>query len=225
MNQTIILCGSSSIIDSEFCRLFDASKVSFTNVSPDSLVVDCENEKMSRGCLIMGESVSSSEAIRVLEQLLLVESCLVPVVVVDNPTIAFVVRTMRLGALSVVPASESRESLKTIVDEAIDLSSQRLSEVSRHKEIVSRIDKLSARQKEVMAYVVDGASNKTIAAELHLSPKTIEVHRASVMRKMKARSLPDLVKFSLSQFTKPHSAIGLTSPISAVLPMSKVFAG
>ncbi len=222
MNQTIILCGVTRVIDQEFRQLFDGASVCFNNVTPDK-VDNGDDGQVSPGCLIIGESVSAVDVIQILEQLIQTESCLVPVVVAENPDIAFVVRAMRLGALNVVPTCESTASLKETVDEAINLSSQRLSDVTRRKEIVSRIDKLSARQKEVMAFVVDGASNKTIAAELHLSPKTIEVHRASVMRKMKARSLPDLVKFSLTQYTMPHSAVALASPIPAVLPASKVF--
>ncbi len=223
MNQTIVQCGESRVVNSEYRQMLAGANILLSTVTPEN-VVTCEDEQLSPCCLLIGESLNAAEVAQVLERVLSAEICLTPVVIADNPDTAFVVCVMKLGAFNVVSASEHADALQIIVDEALSYSSLRLSEMNRHQEIVSRINKLSARQKEVMAFVVDGASNKTIAAELHLSPKTIEVHRASVMRKMKARSLPDLVKFSLTQFTMPHSAVALASPIPAERPTTNEFA-
>jgi FixJ family two-component response regulator len=63
-------------------------------------------------------------------------------------------------------------------------------------ELWQRFDSLTPREREVMALVAAGRLNKQIAAELDLSEITVKVHRAQVMRKMEAKSLPDLVRFA-----------------------------
>ena len=71
-------------------------------------------------------------------------------------------------------------------------------------EIRGRLETLSERERQVLAAVVAGQPNKAIAFNLDISPRTVEVHRANVMAKMRARSLPDLVRMSL--------AVGLVAP-------------
>jgi FixJ family two-component response regulator len=63
-------------------------------------------------------------------------------------------------------------------------------------ELSQRFDSLTPREREIMALVSAGRLNKQIAAELELSEVTVKVHRAQVMRKMEAKSLPDLVRFA-----------------------------
>jgi DNA-binding CsgD family transcriptional regulator len=61
-------------------------------------------------------------------------------------------------------------------------------------EILKRIDSLTEREREVMDQVVDGKANKVVAIDLNVSQRTVEIHRANVMDKMKARSLAQLVR-------------------------------
>jgi FixJ family two-component response regulator len=63
-------------------------------------------------------------------------------------------------------------------------------------ELWQRFESLTPREREVMALVSAGRLNKQIAAELDLSEVTVKVHRAQVMRKMEAKTLPDLVRFA-----------------------------
>ncbi len=56
------------------------------------------------------------------------------------------------------------------------------------------IDSLTEREREVMEQVVDGKANKVVAIDLNVSQRTVEIHRANVMDKMKARSLAQLVR-------------------------------
>jgi FixJ family two-component response regulator len=68
---------------------------------------------------------------------------------------------------------------------------------ARRAEILRRMSLLTHREREVLDLVVGGKANKEIAAALHLSPKTVEVHRAHVMEKMQASSVAELVRLAL----------------------------
>jgi FixJ family two-component response regulator len=68
---------------------------------------------------------------------------------------------------------------------------------ARRGEVLRRMGLLTQREREVLDLVVAGRANKEIAATLHLSPKTVEVHRAHVMDKMQASSVAELVRLAL----------------------------
>ncbi|BCR06427.1 DNA-binding response regulator [Desulfuromonas versatilis] len=66
-------------------------------------------------------------------------------------------------------------------------------------ESVAGLDLLSAREKEILHLVAEGKTSKDIADELHLAPKTIETHRASIMKKLNLNSIADLIKFAIRE--------------------------
>lgn len=100
-----------------------------------------------------------------------------------------------------VQAVGHAQSSRTRVLEGMleDITRRRRLESQRQQAIVaaSRVARLSARENEVMTCVVTGMANKVIANQLHLSEKTIEKHRANVMRKMKASSVAELVRLTM----------------------------
>jgi two-component system response regulator FixJ len=63
---------------------------------------------------------------------------------------------------------------------------------------VRRLESLTARERQVLDLIVEGASNKVIAGRLTISPRTVEIYRANVMSKMRAESLSELIRITLS---------------------------
>jgi two-component system, LuxR family, response regulator FixJ len=123
----------------------------------------------------------------------------VPVIIITGyAEVPTAVRALKSGALDFIEKPFSDQLLLDRIQQAI--ASDRQARVRRHERatLAARVAQLTPREREVMQLVVAGSSNREIAAELGLSVKTVEVHRARVMEKMKVDSLADLVRLVLS---------------------------
>lgn len=130
-----------------------------------------------------------------LQEKLAADGCSVPVIIITgHGDVSMAVRAMKAGALDFVEKPFSEQALLDRVQQAIHIHKGRLRDEAVMANIDERIKRLSPREHDVMGMVVTGKSNKAIAENLGLSPKTVEVHRARVMEKMSAKSLPELVR-------------------------------
>jgi len=104
------------------------------------------------------------------------------------------VRALKTGAFDFLEKPFSDEALLECVRRAIDLDKSNRQAEEQISSVTQKLARLSPREREVMELMIAGKPTKAIAADLGLSPKTVEVHRGRVMRKMEARSLPTLVR-------------------------------
>jgi FixJ family two-component response regulator len=106
------------------------------------------------------------------------------------------VQAMNAGAVDFLAKPVRDELRLSAIREALDRSRAALGQDSALQALRDRHTSLSRREREVMALVVCGRLNKQVGAELGISEITVKAHRGQVMRKMKAESLPDLVRMS-----------------------------
>jgi two-component system CheB/CheR fusion protein len=108
------------------------------------------------------------------------------------------VEAMKAGAIDFIEKPASREALLAGIDRAIELTQNSTALSAWREDAAKRIAGLTPRERQIMDLVIIGQPNKIIAADLGVSQRTVENHRAAVMKKTRSKSLSDLVRLSIA---------------------------
>jgi two-component system CheB/CheR fusion protein len=120
------------------------------------------------------------------------------IIITGNGCIPMAVEAMRAGAADVMEKPIGTKDLLARVDQAL-VAARRNRRRSRGRQVAAgQIARLTARQQQIMDMVLAGAPSKIIAADLGISQRTVENHRAVIMRKTGARSLPELARLVMA---------------------------
>lgn len=150
-----------------------------------------------RGCLLLDLRMTGMDGLA-LQQMLIDQGSRLPIVfLTGHGDIAQARTALKAGAVDFLEKPVDHESLFASVDEALLKDTQQRAEEQRLADLEGRLGRLSERERQVMERVVAGRHNREIAAELEISPRTVEVFKARMMEKMQARSVPELVKLVL----------------------------
>lgn len=116
--------------------------------------------------------------------------------ITGHGSIPLSVQAMKAGAVDFIEKPFEDQKLIDAINTAIQKNKKFRTEHAEIKDLQRRVDSLTPREREVFILVVSGMLNKQIAFDLGMSEKTVKVHRARVMDKMKAKSLADLVRMA-----------------------------
>lgn len=119
------------------------------------------------------------------------------IVLTGEADVPMAVEALKAGALDLIEKPYAADGILSAVTAALGQLEARRGRASRRTESAQRIGSLSAREREVLKGLLDGLSNKEIARDLSISPRTVEAYRANLMMKMGAESLSELVRMSL----------------------------
>jgi two-component system response regulator FixJ len=122
----------------------------------------------------------------------------VPVIIMTgHGDVPLAVRAMKIGASDFIEKPFYDDVILASIADAIAKSRGHTAKNPVDAELRARLESLTAREREVLDLLVAGHPNKVVAYRLDISPRTVEIHRARVMEKMRAKSLPELVKMAI----------------------------
>lgn len=162
-------------------------------------------ESSDKGCLIVDVRMPEIGGIEVQERLRVERIALPVIVITGHGDVPLAVRAMKAGAIDFVEKPFSEDAIRAAVERAFEISRREQEAGVEAADAMARISRLSERERDVLRLLVAGKSNKVIAHELAISPRTVEIHRARVMEKTRVRSLSELVLVALAAGIVPGS--------------------
>ncbi len=148
------------------------------------------------GCLILDVRMPEMNGLEFQSRLAALSINLPVVLMTGYADVPMSVRGMKAGAVDFLTKPFRDQDMIDAVTVAIQRDEARRSAEAQLAELHDRLATLSPREQQVMRLVVSGKMNKQVAGDLSLSEVTIKIHRGAVMRKMKARTLADLVRMA-----------------------------
>ncbi len=153
-------------------------------------------DKNAPGCLVLDVVMPHINGLE-LHQTLATQGSQLPVIFLTaNGDIPMSVRAIKQGAVDFLTKPVNDGDLIKAINEAIEKDRLTRQAYAKMNNLQQRLATLTPREQEVLSHVVSGKRNRQIAAELGIVEKTIKVHRAHVMTKLKVQSLAELVKLA-----------------------------
>ncbi|MGD8568650.1 MAG: response regulator transcription factor [Gammaproteobacteria bacterium] len=151
------------------------------------------------GCLLADVRMPGMTGLE-LQQELVKRKIDVPVIIMTgHGDVAMAVSAMKAGAVDFIEKPFRNQDLLDKIQQSLIKADELQASHHQRAEALERLALLSNREREVMDLLVKGKLNKQIAAELDISIRTVEAHRAKIMDKLQAKSLPDVVRISLME--------------------------
>lgn len=144
------------------------------------------------GCLVVDVRMPEMTGPELQEQLLQHSYCIPIIFITAHGDVPIAVRAMQRGAIDFLTKPTNSQLLLEAINKAVRIDQKNRDYMNQSVSIRERVDALTSREKEVMKLVVVGKLTKTIADELSLSMRTVEMHRANIMRKMHVNNQVEL---------------------------------
>ena len=147
-------------------------------------------------CLVLDISMPGLNGLELQKRVVAEHPDLPIIFITGHGDVPKTVQAMKAGAVEFLTKPFKDDVLLRAIQQALERSRVALGQQAEIKELRDRYSSLSPREREVMGLVVSGLLNKQVGGELGISEITVKAHRGKVMQKMKADSLPDLVKIA-----------------------------
>ncbi|MDJ0977549.1 MAG: response regulator [Erythrobacter sp.] len=153
---------------------------------------------LDRGCVLLDIQMPEIDGLEVQTELRERGLPFPVVVMTGHGDVDVAVRAMKNGAVDFVEKPFAKETMLEAVGEAFDQLDRSGEKSKRRKEAELLVNRLTKREYDVLVGLTKGHPNKTIGFDLEISPRTVEIHRANLMRKLKVSNLSDLLRIAFA---------------------------
>lgn len=157
-----------------------------------------EPPALAEGCVITDLRMPGIDGLQLLRELKKRHVEMPVLIITGHGDIPLAVEAMRAGAVNFLQKPFDDQDLLATVRSAFESRQEQSRQTGRKSEIAARLDQLSVRERQVLEGLIAGRPNKVIAFDLGISIRTIEIYRANVMTKMRAGSLSDLIRMTMT---------------------------
>jgi len=148
------------------------------------------------GCLVLDVRIPGQGGLN-LQRALAASGIDLPIVfITGHGDIPMAVQAIKAGAIDFLTKPFRDQDLLDAIQAGVEQDRARRRDAGLMAELRKRLDTLTPRERQIMPLVASGQPNKQIAAELEVSEATVKFHRGQIMRKMQAKSLPELVRMA-----------------------------
>ncbi|HEU4957397.1 MAG TPA: response regulator FixJ [Sphingomicrobium sp.] len=163
-----------------------------------------EAKKLEPGCILLDIRMPGMDGLEVQQELQSLGVTLPVIIMTGHGDIPLSVRAMKAGAIDFIEKPFEKAHLIAAVDEAFNTMARTDSARERAKSANVRLQALTSRERDVLDGLAKGLPNKTIAYDLGISPRTVEIHRANLMSKLEVRSLSEALRLAFAAEENPN---------------------
>lgn len=165
--------------------------------------LEWERRTSDPACLVLDVKIPGINGLDLQKELLLRGYDIPIIFITSHGDILMSVQAMKKGAFDFLSKPFDDVQLLCAVKEALLKDSQACADRDEQKQIMRRLDSLTARESQILTYLITGMLNKQIAHELNISERTVKAHRKQVLDKMNVNSIAELVLLSVKAGVEP----------------------
>lgn len=150
------------------------------------------------GCILLDIRMAGRDGLETQETLRKLGVALPIIIMTGHGDISLAVKAMKAGAVDFIEKPFDTDVLLSALDDGFDRLSSKAATGERKKDAQVRLEALTPRERDVLEGLAQGLPNKTIAYDLGISPRTVEIHRANLMTKLGVRSLSEALRIAFA---------------------------
>jgi two-component system response regulator FixJ len=150
------------------------------------------------GCILLDIRMPGMDGLEVLGALRAKGVSLPVIIMTGHGDVSLAVQAMKAGALDFIEKPFEKAVLLSAIEHGIERLKRSAAEVDRADEAAVKLQALTPRERDVLDGLAKGLPNKTIAYDLGISPRTVEIHRANLMTKLGVRSLSEALRIAFA---------------------------
>jgi two-component system response regulator FixJ len=164
-----------------------------------------EAASLAPGCLLLDLHMPGLSGLELLKAIAPLKPRFVAVVLTGEGDVSVAVQAMKAGAVDFIEKPSDHIHLMKTIELALSHQAHSRLQVARQESAAAKLQTLSPRERDVLMGLIEGRSNKMIAFDLSISPRTVEIHRGKLMEKLEVRSLSEAlgIAFAAGLFP-PH---------------------
>jgi two-component system response regulator FixJ len=202
--KTAAVTGTAVVIDDDaglrdaLTDLFDSAGLACRSYESAEAFIAAVNrgETPLHGCALLDVRLPGQDGMTLLRRLARIAPDFAVIMTTGHGDVPMAVEALKIGAIDFIEKPFDPDAVLEAIRHALGRSAEVKQAHSRAEETRSKLEQLTPREFEVFDRVVAGWTNKQIGAHFGISPRTVELHRARVMKKMEAGTLAELVRFS-----------------------------